>query len=130
MPVLEAAGESVSPRQPEFRRAGAAIALLLAGLAAGCAGGSDQVASVLATPGKYEFYPCPQIIDEWKRISVRERELKALMDKSGREAGGAFVNAIAYQSDYLTVRGELRMLETEAQRKKCDLPQWRSDRTW
>ena len=29
------------------------------------------------------------------------------------------ISVIAYQSEYLTARGELRMLETEAQRKKC-----------
>jgi hypothetical protein len=98
-------------------------------LTAGCAGGTDQVASVLAQPGKYEFYPCPQLVEEWRRVSIREREIKGLMDKASREAGGAFVNAIAYQSDYLTARGELRMLEAEAQRKKCELPQWRSDRS-
>ena len=49
------------------------------------------------------------------------------MDKSARNSGGGFVNAIAYNSDYLAVRGDLRMLEAEAQRKKCELPQWRSD---
>jgi hypothetical protein len=106
-----------------------AATLLLAGFAAGCAG-SDPVASVLAQPGKYEYYPCPQLIEEWRRTSIRERELKGLMDKAARDTGGALVSALAYQSDYLTVRGELRMLETEAQRKKCEIPQWRSDRSW
>ena len=105
-----------------------ATGLLLAALAAGCAG-HDQVASVLAQPGKYEFYPCPQLIEEWRRASIRERELKGLMDKAAQDAGGAFVSVIAYQSDYLTARGEVRMLEAEAQRKRCELPQWRSDRS-
>ena len=114
--------------RPQTRGPAVATVVLLTLLTGGCAG--DQVASVMAQPGKYEFYPCPQLIEEWKRVSARERELKALMDKAGQGAGGTVVNAIAYQSDYLTARGELRMLESEAQRKKCDLPQWRSDRTW
>jgi hypothetical protein len=103
--------------------------LFLAALAAGCAG-VDPVASVLAQPGKYDYYPCPQLIEELRRISIKERELKGLMDKAARDTGGALVSALAYQSDYLTVRGELRMLEMEAQRKKCEIPQWRSDRSW
>ena len=119
---------AVTTRRPKIRYPAGATALLLAVFAAGCAG-TDQVASVLAQPGKYEFYPCPQIAEEMRRISIRERELKELMDKAARDAGGVFVNAIAYQSDYLTVRGELRMLEAEAQRKKCEIPQWRSDRS-
>ena len=95
-----------------------ATVLLLAALAAGCAA-QDQMASVLAQPGKYEFfilvrsslrYPC------W--ASTRERELKGLMDKASRDAGGAMISVIAYQSEYLTARGELRMLETEAQLKR------------
>jgi hypothetical protein len=120
----------VTRKQSELRRPAVAIALLLAGLTGGCAGGTDHVASVLAQPGKYEFYPCPQLIEEWRRVSKREQEIKALMDKAGRDAGGTFVNAIAYQSDYITTRGELRMLEAEGQRKKCQFPEWRSDRTW
>jgi len=94
----------------------------MAALAAGCAS-SDPVATVLAHPGKYEFYPCPQLIETWGRVSARERELKELMDKAARDAGGALVSLLAYQSDYLTVRGELRMVEMEARRKKCEIPQ-------
>jgi len=118
----------VTIRRPQTRGPAVATVVLLSSLAGGCAG--DQVAGVLAQPGKYEFYPCPQLIEEWKRVSVRERELKALMDKASQGAGGTFVNAIAYQSDYLTARGEMRMLEAEGQRKKCEFPLWRSERTW
>ena len=118
----------MTTRRPQTRGPAVAAVALLSLLTAGCAG--DQVAGVLAQPGKYEFYPCPQLIEEWKRVSARERELKALMDKASQSAGGTVVNAIAYQSDYLTARGEMRMLESEGQRKKCEFPAWRSDRTW
>ena len=82
---------AVTTRRPHTRGPASATVVLLTLLTGGCAG--DQVASVMAQPGKYEFYPCPQLIEEWKRASTRERELKALMDKAGQGAGGPFVNS-------------------------------------
>jgi hypothetical protein len=52
----------------------------------------------------------------------RELELKLLMDKANQGTGGAVVNVIAYQSDYVMVREELKMIDATARAKNCDAP--------
>src|SRR5262245_59167176 len=46
-------------------------------------------------PGKYEFYSCEQIAANRKAVEAREQQLKLLMDKAEKGAGGAVVNVIA-----------------------------------
>jgi hypothetical protein len=74
---------------------------------------------VFADPGKYEYFTCEQLLPERKRAADRELELKLLMDRAERGAGGAFVNVIAYESDYITAREELKLIDATALDKKC-----------
>lgn len=56
------------------------------------------------------------------------RELKLLMDKAEQSTGGAFVNAIAYEADYVTAQEDLKVIEATARVKKCSTPEnWRSN---
>ena len=95
----------------------AVVALLVMG---GCAGTEDTIGQVLVAPGYYEFYNCQQLAAAAKPLRVRLQELDELMTKSSSGAGGGLVNAMAYQPDYLSVRGQLNELSRTATAKNCD----------
>ena len=46
-------------------------------------------------------------------------ELEQLMARAAQGAGGEFVNAIAYRSEYLQAQGELEVLAKTAAAKQC-----------
>jgi hypothetical protein len=96
--------------------------LMLAVLLAGCSANLDEL---VVAPGKFEIYNCDQLAARGRTAVARERELKTLIDKAEEGSGGALVSTIAYRNDYLTVRGELKQLETTAIDKKCDVS-WKS----
>ena len=103
-------------------------ALLAGALLAGCSSVSDNVFTVFADPGKYQYYSCDQIAGQMKHWSTREQELRALMDKSEQGTGGAVVNVLAYRADYVAATEELKVLETTARGKNCNAPpNWRSN---
>lgn len=99
-----------------------ALSCALAGLfvLAGCAGSEDTIGRVLVGPGEYQFYNCQQLAASAKTLRTRLQELETLMAKSSKGAGGGLVNAMAYQPDYLSVRGELNELRRTAAAKNCD----------
>jgi hypothetical protein len=87
----------------------------------GCAGG-DMAASLLVAPGKYDHLTCQQVTDRQKVAAARQKELKGLIDKAEREAAGVVVSALAYQTEYATARGDVRLLNETARRKECPPP--------
>lgn len=44
------------------------------------------------------------------------------MAKAEQSNGGAFVNVIAYEADYVTAREQLKVIEETARIKKCNFP--------
>src|SRR5262245_52676656 len=61
--------------------------------------------------------------DRWPAdVTNRELELKLLMDKAEQGTGGSVVNVIAYQTDYVTAREELKVIDATARTKNCDAP--------
>jgi len=89
--------------RPALARAAALGVLGVFALSAGaflsaCSSPGDSRLTVFADPGQYDFYSCDQIVGQQKYWQTRELELKQLMDKAEQSAGGAFVNAIAYQA--------------------------------
>jgi hypothetical protein len=76
--------------------------------------------TVFVDPGKYEFYNCEQLAGQRTYWTNRELELKLLMDKAEQGTGGTVVNAIAYQTDYVTAREELKVVDRTARAKNCD----------
>ena len=62
------------------------------------------------SPGKYDFHTCQDIVSGIRNQRARAGELEQLMARSSQGAGGEFVNAIAYRSEYVQTRGELAVL--------------------
>ena len=78
---------------------------------------------MFADPGQYEFFNCEQLAAQRTARKAREEELRLLMDKSERSTGGAFVNLIAYKSEYVTAQEDLKLIDTTARVKKCNIPE-------
>jgi hypothetical protein len=78
--------------------------------------------TVFADPGKYEYYSCEQLAAQRTYWAGRELELKLLMDKADQGTGGAVVNVIAYQGDYVMAREEIKLIDATARAKNCDAP--------
>jgi hypothetical protein len=91
----------------------------VSGLLSGCSPAVMGPPTFLADPGKYDYYNCEQLAEERKKATERELELKLLMDKAEQGAGGAAVIVIAYQSDYIMAREELKVIDAAARVKNC-----------
>ena len=100
-------------------RASRIVTLVLAALPLGCAGPNEMA---LVDPAKYQFHTCAQLEREMKTLSERTHELRALHDKAARDSAGAFVARIAYQPDYLSTIGNIRLIAAAAQDRDCDPP--------
>ncbi|MEA2987459.1 MAG: hypothetical protein QOG83_170 [Alphaproteobacteria bacterium] len=107
--------------------AGALVALALGGLLGGCVSGVDGLV-VFGDPGKYQYSTCEQLAAATKRLADREGELRTLIAKAEREAGGAIISTVAYRTDYVAVQEEQRVIEATARTKDCLTPStWRSN---
>jgi hypothetical protein len=96
--------------------------LLVGGILSACSPAAMGPVTVFADPGKYQFYNCEQLAGQRTYWTNRELELKLLMDKADQGTGGAVVNVIAYQADYVTAREELKVIDATARAKNCDAP--------
>jgi hypothetical protein len=102
------------------------LAFIVAGFLAACSEGSSfttgNPVTVFADPGEFEFYSCEQLLPQRNALVTRAHDLKLLMDKAGQSTGGAFVNVIAYEADYMTAREQIKVIEETARIKKCNFP--------
>ena len=101
------------------------IALFVDGLLVGetlsaCSPAVMGPVTVFVDPGKYQFYSCEQLASQRTHWTNRELELKLLMDKAEQGTGGTVVNVIAYQTDYVMAREELKVIDATARAKNCD----------
>jgi len=104
------------------------VAPIAALVLSACSSTSDNVFTVFADPGKYQYFSCDQITGQRKAWALKEQELRQLMNKADQSAGGSVVNALAYKSDYVAASEELKVLEATARSKNCDMPEnWRSN---
>jgi hypothetical protein len=100
-------------------RALVAVALLAAGLA-GCGSISEDTAAKVAfAPGHFDYYTCKDIEERATTAHRRQEELEQLMTRAEQGAGGAFVSAIAYRSEYAQTRGEVAELKRMANERQC-----------
>ena len=109
-------------RWPSAAKLGARIAGACAGLAllAACAApGGSSALNVFADPGKYQFSSCENLAAQRKSWEDKEDELRFLMDKAEKGTGGAVVNVLAYQADYVAATEELRTIDSAARAKNC-----------
>jgi hypothetical protein len=101
------------------------VALFVDGLLVGealsaCSPAVMGPVTVFVDPGKYQFYSCEQLAGQRTYWTNRELELKLLMDKTEQGTGGTVVNVIAYQTDYVMAREELKVIDATARAKNCD----------
>jgi hypothetical protein len=89
------------------------------GLLSGCSPAAMGPTTFLTDPGKYDYHNCEQLAEQRKKAADRELELKLLMDKAEQAAGGAAMSVIAYQSDYIMAREDLKVIDATARVKNC-----------
>ena len=92
-----------------------------------CTSTVENSVTLFADPGRYEFQNCENLAQVQRNWKNREQELTQLMNKADQGTGGAFVNVIAYKSDYVAVTEELKVIEGTMRVKKCSTPEnWSS----
>jgi hypothetical protein len=95
-------------------------AMCTAAMTTGCASSMDEdTFSLYAEPGKYDFLECSTIAKNLARVSYTEQQLAQLMTRASEGAGGAMVNAMAYQDQYNTARAQMRALRKAGEAKHC-----------
>jgi hypothetical protein len=95
------------------------VALVLAALPLGCTGPAEMM---LVDPAKYQLHTCVQLEREMKTLSEHAHELRALHDRAVRDSAGAVIARIAYEPDYLSTIGNIRLIAAAAQDRDCDPP--------
>jgi hypothetical protein len=92
-------------------------ALLLAALAAGCAG--DTAEQLFVRPGGFDYLSCPELVAAQQSAIKREQELKVLIDRAEQESVGVLIAAASYRGDYLRAQGEQKTVAEVIRRKDC-----------
>ncbi len=92
-------------------------AYLLVAAAAGCSAGQAQ--EFFARPGAYDYFDCPRLASASRKAAARELELKTLIDRASADVFGRFVAVQSYQTDYLKVQGERKLLAEQSNRRNC-----------
>jgi hypothetical protein len=96
------------------------IPLLVIGAAlAGCAGISDTISPAFVDPARYQLWDCKQLASERKTLATRLADLERLMAKAETGTGGTVVAELAYRNDYVSVRGQQKLLEEAWQKNRC-----------
>jgi hypothetical protein len=114
--------------------------LLLVGALGGCglydSGGLNpnpsgvNAGSLITDPNHYEAYHCNDLIKTWATLQTKEKDLRALMARADEGAGGAFIGAMTYRTDYEYVLGQEQVVRRTAADKKCTLePTYTSDQS-
>jgi hypothetical protein len=104
------------------------LVLLTSASLGGCTSATQSSLTFFADPAKYEFSSCQSLAGQRKQWEKRQQELKLLMDRAERSAGGGVVNVLAYQGDYTAAGEELQLVERAQRQKNCDLPEnWGSN---
>ena len=120
------ASQHDKPRPARVTLIALAIGGLLVELSA-CSSAGDNQLTFFAEPGIYRYHSCDQIANIRKYWSTREQELKELMAKAEKSTGGAVINVIAYQTDYVNAREQVGVLDAAARSKNCKTPEnWSS----
>ena len=80
----------------------------------------DQVGTeLMSDPSKYTVYDCTNIESAMSAARVRNDELEQLMSRAEQSTGGAFVNLVAYRTEYLQNKGRMAAMRKVAAEKKC-----------
>jgi hypothetical protein len=93
-----------------FRIEMTAIAALML---SGCA--SETASRFLVEPDRYVLYGCKELAAQAQGNAARQHDLELLIAK----AGSGVASAMAYQPEYLQLRGEMTQLRKAAVDKNC-----------
>jgi hypothetical protein len=85
----------------------------------GCVLAPDSFEPAFSDPAKFDFLECKDLNQREQLLAKREQEMRELMDTASQGTGGAVANALAYRTDYLNVRGELKQVRAVVERKEC-----------
>ena len=98
-------------------------------LLSGCGMIGESATSVVVAPGKFEYHNCEQLAEVERPLRVREQELSELMARALQSPGGEFVGAVAYRTELIQARGQLKQIGEVSERKNCaSQSKWASDR--
>ena len=64
-------------------------------------------------------YDCANIESSMSAARVRNDEIEQLMSRAAQGTGGAFVNLVAYRTEYLQNKGRMAAMKKAAAEKKC-----------
>lgn len=102
----------------DMKRSAPLAVLLFAGLLlGGCATGATS--SPFVDPARYDLYNCEQLAKARKPAFDRVTELQALMAKAETGAAGQLISGLAYQTDYVKARDDLKLIDEARQRGNC-----------
>jgi hypothetical protein len=99
------------------KHVGTLAALLLAALAAGCAG--DAAEQIFVRPGHFDYLSCPELVTAQQNAAKREQDLKVLIERAEKESIGVLLAAASYRGDLLRAQGEQKMVAEVFSRKNC-----------
>jgi hypothetical protein len=100
-----------------FKHLGSTVSLLLAALAAGCAG--DAAEQLFIKPGVFDYLSCPELVTAQQKAQKREQELNTLIERAEKETVGVLLAAASYRGDLLRAQGEQKMAAEVMRRKNC-----------
>lgn len=105
------------------------LSLICAAVVGGCGLVSENATSVFVAPGKFDHYNCEQLAEAGQELSERERELTELTVRAAQTQVGEFVGAVAYRTELMQARGQLKQIKEVAEQKNCALQsKWQSGR--
>ncbi|HEX3338663.1 MAG TPA: twin-arginine translocation pathway signal [Pseudolabrys sp.] len=90
------------------------ITAIAALMLSGCA--SETASRFLVEPDRYVLYSCKELATQAQNNAGRQHELELLIAK----AGSGVASAMAYQPEYLQLRGEMTQLRKTAVDKNCN----------
>src|SRR5215470_16963315 len=94
--------------------------VLLTVAVSGCAMNNDMLGRIYVSPGRYDYYRCPEIASSIATEAKREQELVELMERANQAPSGTVVNAFVYNSQLATAREQLRQLHEVSAQKNCN----------
>lgn len=113
---------TLSLRRAASNRLAVGHALLAALLLAGCGGESYLGSRALAVQGKHSWQTCQQLSVLREAQTKKINDLRLVMDKGARDAGGGLVNITVHQPTLVGLEAERRLVEDTMAGKNCGAP--------
>jgi len=108
----------------------ACVCMMLCLILGGCGLLGGGATSAFVSPGKFDYHNCDQLAESEHRLRDREKELTELTERAAEGgASGQFVGAVAYHTELMQTRGQLKQIGEVAERKNCSVQsRWKCDR--